>query len=57
LKLYSKDLSHAQHSDISKVTIFGPFFGPSSDLYTRAHKRNYEISSLLKEEISFSKVV
>lgn len=26
---------------IKNVTSFGPFFGPSSDLYTRTHKRNY----------------
>lgn len=28
---------------ISKETIFSPFYGPSSDLYSRIHERNYTI--------------
>jgi hypothetical protein len=35
------------------VTIFGPFFGPSSDPYTRTHKIITYIT--LKKEISFFK--
>jgi len=57
--MYLKEFLHAQHSDISKVTIFGPL----SDLNTRTNKRNYiinytsitlenEMSSFKKEEIS-----
>jgi hypothetical protein len=36
-----------------KVTSFGPFYRPSSDLHTKIHERNYTIIYItLKEEIS-----
>ena len=41
--MYLKQLHCAQYSQISKMTSFGSFFGPSSDLYTRIHNRNYTI--------------
>ena len=38
-----KEFCHAQHSYISKVTSFSPFYRPPSDLHTRTHERNYTI--------------
>jgi len=53
--MYLKVLHHAQHSYISNVTIFGPLYWPSLDLYTRTHERNYKIIyiPLEKENASF----
>jgi len=37
-----------------KVTIFSPFYVPSSDLHTRTHERNYAVTYVaLEKEISF----
>lgn len=71
--MYLKEFRPSRHSCISKVTSFGPFYGPS-DLFTRTHERNYKIIYITflyvdryvkkeihrwtcKEEISFCKVV
>jgi len=43
-------LRQAQHNFISKVTSFGPFDVPSSDLYTRTHERNYTIICITLEK-------
>jgi hypothetical protein len=57
LKAFRHTHTHTQHSDISKMTLFGQFFGPLSDLYRRAHKRNYTVFciTLEKEMFSFNK--
>jgi hypothetical protein len=39
--MYVKQFCHAQHSYISKVTSFSPFYGMSSGLRARTHERNY----------------
>jgi len=46
-------MRQAQHSFISKVTSFGPFDGPSSDLCTRTREGNCTIICItLEKEIS-----
>jgi hypothetical protein len=37
--MYLKEFLRAQHCNISTVTIFGPIFGPSSNIYTEAMKK------------------
>jgi hypothetical protein len=32
------------------VSSFGPFYGPSSELYTRTHERNYTIIYIILEK-------
>jgi hypothetical protein len=41
--MYSKDVRHAQNSDISKVTIFGPFSG---------HRQTY-VPEPIKETVRY----
>ena len=56
--MYLKEFRHAQYSYISDVTIFGPLYWPSLDLYTRTHERNYKIIyiPLEKESASFTQM-
>jgi len=42
-----KELRQSQHSFISNVTSFGPFDGPSSDLYTRTNEGTYTIICII----------
>jgi len=40
INVSKEDASCISQFCFTKMTSFGPFFGPSSDLYTRTHKRN-----------------
>jgi hypothetical protein len=42
-EIYFKAFHPAQHTYISKVSSFCSFYGPSLDLCTSTHKRNYII--------------
>jgi len=51
--MYLKEFRNVQHRYVSEVTNFDPFFGPSSDLYTRTQDINSTVVCMaLKKDLS-----